>query len=326
MNRFLLEEMNRQADQQYTGLVNELPRSKRARRDLARARAQFSGQSYGIASATLDARSRGLSRSIWGNFPIANIQEDAGYGSFYFDDFLNFGGTVTSNVGTYGPGYKSREDSSSTIKQLSTLGTLATPAEGVIELATTAATSINTCLEAGYGNAGSMGLTGNVLPMFCWEARVQINLATVAGFDAFIGLGEKGLAVTAGASSIFATADTLNQKSVLGFWSLTAAPTVINAGYGKNGSAATIPTVSTAAAWKAQTWTKLGIVYDPRQPQPVLKFYQDGVMVSSVNDCTVSAFPTGVVLTPYLDIQSDAATSAIVKLDADWHAWGHYYG
>ena len=52
---------------------------------------------------------RGLSDSIWGDCEIDQLVFRLQNGFLEKDEFLNFGGLVTSNVGTYG-GYRSKSD------------------------------------------------------------------------------------------------------------------------------------------------------------------------------------------------------------------------
>ncbi len=332
MNHDLLAEMERQCDLSYYGLTADLPRSRRAKRDLVKAKAiMFGPQGVDFSGGTEAAKGRGPSRNIWGQFNVANIRMDPSLGQVEFDDFSSFGGTVTTKVGTYasctGGGYKSYEETSGTLRQLTYAPVNTTiPNQqrfGVIELATTSSTSNTVAMEAGYGIAGSMAITGNVLPRVAFEARVAINKTAVTGLDTFIGLCETGGATN---QFLISSSDAMNQKTQIGFYSLTAAPTTIVATYGKNGSAAVVPTQITAGAYVAPVssvtqFTKLGFVYDPSL-SPYLRYYQDGVLMATVADCSASTFPTGLVVTPLIYLQSDASAAAVVKFDMDWWAWG----
>ncbi len=350
MDNQLLDEMIRRQDTAWSGLTSA-PLSRRARRD---ARAAYTshqkeisdaevmdqiravpthhaGAGVRFATGAAAARSRWLSDNIFGQFAVGNIREDRSLGGFMIDDFMNWNGIVASNRGNYATesgSWRSFESTSGTLLQVNTIASNATLSQqtvGAIEFLTTAATSNTVAMEGGGGVGGSWGITGNNAPQLAFECRVAISKTAVTGLDTFIGMAAPGAAVTMGASSIIGTADTINQKSYIGFWSLTAAPTVINAGYGKVSTAGVIPTVATAGVWAAPVssvpqFTKLGWVYDQRQPVPLLKFYQDGTLISVVNDCSVAAFPTGLTLVPLLAIFSDASAAAAVKMQVDWSA------
>ncbi len=287
---------------------------------------------------------RGLSPVIWDNFKLNEMRHNPSIGSWFFDDFLNVKGTVTSNVGTYASvgGYKSYETTSGTLTQGNTFlpGQGGTKANGVLEFLTTAAADSQIAIEAGDGNGGSWALTGNVYPKLAFECRIYVNMTTVQNLNLFFGLAEKGLAVVVGSGSIFtaATPAVRNTKSQIGFYTLSADPTLIMPTFCKNGQAVqgitSVSAVNTAVGMTAgfnsgigtlvsKTWTKLGLIYDPfphdgKFPPGLLQFYQDGKLLGWVTDCSVATFPTATVLTPLLNVGSNHAGTSAITVDVDW--------
>lgn len=267
---------------------------------------------------------RGPSPIIWQKFPRGEVHEDPSKGFDLFDDFKTFGGTVTSNVGTYASeagGYKSYEVTSGSVKQLNVGPTNAAVVGGAIRLLTVSSTA-NACtaLESGYGNGGVFQVNGNVRPKLFFEARVKVGAIT--GSDYFIGLMEKGIA---GNNFGITTGDAIGSKNLIGFWTLTAAGSTINAGWRANGQAA--QSKSTTGVYVANTYTKLGFVYDPEDTTSILKFYQDGVLLNAtaVTDVTAATFPNATPLAMGAIAQNDATGTLATNLDIDWWRAGQLY-
>jgi hypothetical protein len=290
-----------------------------------------------LTTLTTDT-TRGRSAKIWNQgagqaFPVDSVNNDPGKGVLFFDDFVSFGGTVTSKVGTYAGdkgGWKSYEETGGTIVQSNTLGapssTLNANGSGVITMTTDGTANDTVAMEAGYGNGGSFELTGNGMPSLYYEARVAVGPTTFSAMDYFVGLLEKG---GSAAAFLFTTGDAVNQKSFIGFYSLTAAATAIIPAYGKNGVAPVPVTNGSNGLWvpgTTPTWTKLGFVYHPNFTNgKLLQYFQDGVLKGWVVDCSVTAFPTTKVLTPCFILQAAAAGLVAGTLSIDWVAAGQCY-
>lgn len=293
---------------------------------------QFIG-GLGVTGVNTD---RGPSPIIWANFPSSEIRENPNKGTSFWDDFTCFGGLVTSNVGNYSSeagSYRTFETTSATLKMSNTsLPTNPAPSIGVIEAVTPATTAnASVSIQAGGVGAtmtttasggGAFGLTGNVLPSIYFEARCYLNITTLTLFDFFVGLAEVGNAVVVGTGSLINASDSIitNQKSYIGFHSLTAAPTAINASYGKAGvNGVKVANGLGTGTWAAQTWTKLGFAYEPNDKDGrLLKYYQDGNLLGWVTDCSVAAFPTAKTMTPFAVIQNDTTGTNATKLQMDW--------
>lgn len=260
----------------------------------------------GNEGANVPNLNRGPSPFIWGDCPWLAMQDDPNIGSTFWDDFNNFGGVVSANVGTYG-GYKSYESNSTSLKQLAGQG-------GEVEATTTATDNDVVAFEAGYGNAGMWKLTAGTGPKLWFEARVRLNQIVTQDF--FVGLAEVGLASSAG---IISTGDALNDKSCIGFRILAAASTLVksclqlNGGGGERATGQqTVYTVVSPAAF-----VKLGFKYDINGlGGHKLSWFLNGVEQDFITDDTIAQFPTAINLTPLFFLRN--STTAVSTVDIDW--------
>ena len=112
----------------------------------------------------------------------------------------------------------------------------------------------------------------------------------------------------------------LADKDFVGFQTLHASGEEIDTVYRKNGSA--VQQVKDAAGTMvADTWIKLGLVYDPNaEDDKSMKFFIDGVELGdSVTDAIITAgslFPTDEELTPVLLTKVGGAAES--KCFIDW--------
>lgn len=255
-----------------------------------------------------DKLGRGLSGSIWGLCPFNEIRNDPSYGHGLYTDFNSFGGTVTTNVGTYSAdgvgGIKSFEDTTGT----SLLQLESSEAPGGIIRATIPATDNHQVdFEFGYGSAGSFTVTAGSKTFF--EARVRFNTITTE-FCFFAGLAEKTMAVNNGIWADDATAT--GTKDLIGFAVNSATATILRSCYGTNGTATTLH--SAAQTLVTATWYKIGFYCDGTY----LHFYVNGTEVGTPVLTTATNVPDGVLLTPYFGLKNGAATAR--TFDVDWVA------
>ena len=260
---------------------------------------------------------RGPSVSIWGTLPPTENQWMDNLvmlgGLTPFDDFTNFGGTVTTKVGSLASSagmYKSYEETSCTLKMLDD-DTNATT--GVIELLLAGgADNDEVNMEAGYGNAGMFIITAGKKAWF--EARVWAKSVTDDDQSWFVGLAEKGLAATDG---MFSDADPAVQASVdcVGFRVLEADGDELDVVHGVNGTAPT-ELIDGVQALTVSTWYKVGFYCDGTR----VYFYVNGVQQSTSVLTTATNFPDGILLTPYISVKAESSVAATDGLRMDW--WG----
>jgi hypothetical protein len=257
---------------------------------------------------TSDVAGRGLSGPIWSSCPFEEIMIDPSYGHGYKTDFTTFGGTVTTNVGTYAAdgvgGIKSFEDTTGTsILQLD--NTVSEYAGGVIRGTMPATDNHQVSMEFGYGNGGSFIVGAGIKSFF--EARIRLTTLTTE-LCFFVGLAEAGLSVNDGLWADNAT--TTGTKDLLGFCINSATATVLRPCYGVNGTATTL--VTTTKTLTSATWYKVGVLCDGKY----IHFYIDGVEYGTPILTTDTNVPDGILLTPFWGMKNGAATAR--TFDLDW--------
>ena len=253
----------------------------------------------GLAADT----TRGPSPRLWGKVEVADFILDPNRGAVLFDDFMAFGGTVASNVGTkFGTvPYKTYEDTTTSINQLNTL------IGGGIRFDLNAADNQECGMEVGGGNGGAFVVASGGQRL-TFEARVRFN--QIVTQNAFIGLAEKGLAITDG---LISDADAIGDKSLIGFHVVAAASSSLIASHQKNGGGGKTD-VATAQTLVAATWYKIGFIFDPIAS--TVTWFVNGVSVGSITDITVAKFPKDAYLTPFFNLKTSAA--AATTMDIDW--------
>lgn len=258
-----------------------------------------------------DNAGRGLS-GFWTGCPIDDLKYDPSYGNIIITDFNSFGGTVTSNVGTYCAdgvgGIKSFEDNSCTLVQ--TEASAEVPG-GIIRATVANTDNHSVGFEFGYGNAGSFTIAAGYQTWF--ECRVRLGQITDQCF--FVGLAEKGLAINDGLFADNATAT--GTKDLLGFTINSATPSIIRPTYGVNGTTTTLVTTTKTAV--ASTWYKLGVYCDGQY----VHHYIDGVEYGTPFLTTATNVPDLILLTPLVLHKNGDGTQR--TFDVDWMAVAQKY-
>ncbi len=272
---------------------------------------------------------RGLSPRLWDRARGQMLTPD-GFNNAYsfFDDFLSFQGvTLTTAAGQLQPpnGYFAYIEVDATVGSILQL---ATTVGGVIKLlsSTDAADGLDhqTVLGTG-GNVGVMGVisdTAGADKMLIFEARIRVpSIANSVG-SVFVGLGEEGLCA---AATPLATDTThkLASKDLIGFTILEDDGDALKFQYRKAGQATqTVGTFGTALA--ADTWYKVGFVYDPIAPESQrISWYVDNEeQTSKVTATNIAAatFPDGEELAMYASVIA-TADAVPHSLQLDWWAF-----
>jgi hypothetical protein len=257
---------------------------------------------------------KGLSPALWGRIPLSKMV-DPNSGKFVFDDFLTFGGTVATNVGTYASGggaYLSYEDTGGSIAQL------ATSVLGEVKLTTDTTDNDEVWMQPG-GAASVLGAISNTAGNDClliFEARVKLSQITSG--NAFVGLSEEALA----AADTITDADALADKDLIGFAQLAADLDAFQFVYRKAGQSV-VQVEDVAHTIVADTYVKLGFVYDPLAPAAKrITIYVNGtdigVYVTATN-IAAATFPNAEELNALFGVKNGAA--AAKALTVDWWAF-----
>lgn len=222
---------------------------------------------------------------IWGDCPVADIQENPSVGWHLYDDFDDFPliGTQTTQIG-FGK-YKVFATTSATVVPVSTINSVVQPHTS---LKAGVVVSTAAVISPAYGNARMSGSAADGGKLW-FEARLAIQSvsATTQGF--FLGMGEvEGFTYATGVPINGGAATITNGGSMIGFQSIETGPLAINTVVSDRATSFTSIQAGTSGTQPgsfgatAYTFTKLGMVYDPSRSADCLKFYQDGVQFTTM--------------------------------------------
>lgn len=225
----------------------------------------------GGGTGTADTR-RGPSHNLWGDCQIKPWDKrDPNIGYGFFDDFEDFGlaGTQTSqiNLGRY----KVYNTGSGTVASNSFPNGTAAYAGGVISMLcdTAGDQSVIGTHACPFSLASSAG-------KLWFEARVAVGSIATATTHMFLGLGNNS-DVTFGAAIPLADADaTGTAVALLGWNRLEDGLAVLNSAYTDEAASYT-NVLASAGTLVADTFTKLGFLFDPQNTSRAVRFFQDGV-------------------------------------------------
>ena len=268
---------------------------------------------------------RGLSPGIWQAYGfIGGNHYDPSLFPFFFDDFDKLGLYATA---TSQGGYITYQDSGVTVQQCAAADN-SEGEFGVLEITGNDAAHDEGSIELGGGTAGLVRIddTAGELAVVAFEARVKQTAITTGGVCFALGLGQPGFAA---ADALVNTTGALVAagKDFVGFQTLLGSNSEIDTVYQIGGTGTAVQVKDNADTMVADTWVKLGLVFDPNaEADKKMKFFADGVELGdSVTDAIIaaaSAFPTDEEMTPVLLTKVLTATAAPFYMD--WWAVGSY--
>lgn len=269
--------------------------------------------------------STGLSPRLWSRIRNKGTGPDGTAGFFVGDDFLKFQGFSNAISGTTAlpsttvpapDGYQIYADSATSASGISRSTTLpggvAVFAPGVTD---------NHLVVINSGIACALSDTAGSDKLTVFECRVALNTAVATG-SAFVGLATT--TVTADGGLIADTGGLIAATGAgIGFRTLDADPDGWDAIYKQNSSGTEQVVHNEAQVAVADTFYKLGFVYDPAEPASRrVKFFVDNTELSSYVTATNiadSAFPDGTMLAPTFGVKSDGGSASRGML-LDWWA------
>jgi hypothetical protein len=269
---------------------------------------------------------RGLSPAIWQAYQfIGGNFSDPSRMLFHFDDFVKFP-TMTS--ATDQDGYYTYQDTGVTIAPYATLDT-SEEEWGVVQIAGNDAEDDEGHLELGDGTAGLVRIDNTVghRCVVAAECRMKRTTVTDAHTGFYFGLAEPAIS---GADAMVSETHALIAKDFVGFGALQGSNDEVDALY-SIGSGSAVQVTDNAATAVADTWMKLGILYDPlAEANGKLKFFVDGVEISydtAVTDAIIAAgtaFPTDEELTLCFLTKNETQDTTAHASYLDWWAIGAY--
>lgn len=266
---------------------------------------------------------RGLSPAIWQAYNLLPGFDDPSRVPFFFDDFAKLG--VYASATSIMAGYKTYQDTGVTIQGCAAADN-SEGEFGVLEIAGNDADNDEGSIELGAGVHGLVRIdpTAGERAVIAFEARIKRTSVTDNHTAFAFGLGEPGFAA-ANALVDDTAAMVAAGKDFIGFQTLTASNEEIDTIYTIGGTGTVNQVKDNAGTAVADTWIKLGGVYDPRaEANKKLKFFIDGVELGdSVTDAIIAAgtaFPTDEELTLVLLTKNGDAGTTAHAVFMDWWA------
>lgn len=251
-----------------------------------------------------DQINRGLSyHSVWKDCKRHNIMSDPNIGAFFRDDFVMppVLATTVSDKGWYMFG--------DTATTTALLAAKADQKFGVMEFEATGTDNHQVTMASGGNKAGISKISATAGDIHALWLEARMRALTVADAGIYLGLGEEGLAADNGlmVDNTMEVAD----KDLLGFHTLAASPTRLDAVHRLNGGAKVIHSQGVATL-VADTWFKLGITFNRK----CVRFWVDGVQKGNILLPSATSFPLDQMLAFYASIKTGQAVAA--KMQLDW--------
>jgi hypothetical protein len=272
---------------------------------------------------------RGLSPAIWQAYDLLVGFDDPSRGGFFFDDFANVPLFTTNTTNILANGYRTFQDDGVTIQNAATADN-SEGEFGILEIAGNDADNDEGSIELGSGTNGLVRIdpTAGERAVVAFEARIKRTSVTDNHTGFAFGLGEPAFttveALVDDTLALYAAG-----KDFVGFQTLAASNEEIDTVYSIGGTASIVQIKDNAGTAVADTWIKLGGVYDPNaEADKKLKLFIDGVELGdSVTDAIITAgtvFPTDEEMTLVLLTKNGDGTSAAHPVFMDWWAIGAY--
>lgn len=271
---------------------------------------------------------RGLSPAIWQAYGfIGGTLGDPSLFPFFFDDFANVPLFTTNTTNIMANGYRTYQDDGVSIQNC-LAGDNSEGEFGVLEITGNDAAHDEGSIEIGGGKNGLVRIdpTAGERAVVAFEARLKQTAITTGGVCFAIGLAEPGYA---DADALVDTTGLLVAagKDFVGFNTVLTSNSEIDTAYQITSTGTAVQVKDNAGTMVADTWIKLGGVYDPlAESGKTMKFFIDGVELGdSVTDAIIAAgtaFPTDEEMTLMLATKVLTATAAPFYMD--WWGIGSY--
>ena len=258
------------------------------------------------------AQTRGLSARIWGRLPIKNWSVGLGGGRFFFDDFLNHPAHISAQtIGNY----------ASYISTGVTLKQAAGEATGAIEVAGNDADNDEGSIISGGGAGGMVALDATGAGRVAFECRFKKASIANNALGFFVGLSEEG---SQGDNAMADNTGVIADKDFIGFHVLADDGDSLDFTWRKSGE--TVQVHADIATMAADTYMKMGFLYDPAHPADKrIKIFVDNGVEESVyvtqTQLEAATFPDDEELCLFLATKQMAGTDAVLA-QMDWWALG----
>lgn len=216
----------------------------------------------------------GLSPGLWGNFPILDIKENPGRGLFFYDDFQDFplDGTQTTQIG-HGK-YKVFNTGAGKVTRISAVNSVELPG-GCLKINLDTDNDSGSIAQAfpSYLMTGLKSNSGKLVFECCYaQNSILTNMASV-----FFGLAETEQFTLATAVPLNASDAITNGGSIIGFRITEDGLGVVDTVRSDRATSFTNIGAGEGGTLAANTFTKLGLVYDPNESTNCVRFFANNV-------------------------------------------------
>ncbi len=274
---------------------------------------------------------RGLSPEIWQTYGfIGGNNDDPSLNGFFFDDFAEGTNFVTEASAKYA----CLNDSGAGTFVADSAVDLSEGEFGVLKGTFDGTEHDQFSIQMGgnVGNIVKIDDADNEAGVVCFECRIKVNTITTGDLRMFFGLAEFGL--HADNAFYSDTAATFVDKDYIGFMVKEADGASLIRQFHKAGADSTPwngDAQDTGDDLVADTWIKLGLVYDPNEASDrLIKFFIDGSECTNAGDTRCDAtdladddnFPAGEEMSPLILAKAADNTANLDALYIDWWAVG----
>jgi hypothetical protein len=256
-------------------------------------------------------QTRGLSARIWGRLPVKNWSVGLG-GRYFFDDFLNHPAHISAQ--TIG-NYASYIDTGVTLKQSASEPT------GALEVAGNDADNDEGSIISGGGAGGMVALDATGAGRVAFECRFKKASIADNALGFFVGLSEES---SQAANALVDNTGVVADKDFIGFSVLADDGDSLDFTWRTSGQ--TVQVHADIATMAADTYMKMGFLYDPAHPDDKkIKIFIDNGVEESVyvtkTQLAAATFPDDEELCLFLATKQMAGTDAVLS-QLDWWALG----
>lgn len=256
--------------------------------------------------------SAGPSGALWDDCPWDQIQRDPNFGYGFFDDFCHNPLIPTETSQAAWKNYKVFNTGSGVVAPVSAINSTETGG-GILGITLDTDNDSGTIADAypAYYLSGSASTSGKLW----FEARIAVHSIATNMVSVLLGLAETDLWTLATGVPLNGGDAITNSASFIGFQRAEDGLGVVNTVYSDRATSVTNIGASEGTA-AANTWVKLGIVYDPTLSTDCVKFFQNGIQLATslsradlVAMTNLDANAVGLMLATVADTAGTSATT-----------------
>ncbi len=235
----------------------------------------------------------GLSPQVWSKFPIGTVLKDPSLGNYFFDDFKDFPGPLGTQTTEIAFG-KYKLFNTGAVKVGRAFQVNSVELQGGVMVLPTDTDNDSASLAQAFPSYFLSGLTSTSGPL-CFEVCMAQKSVLTNMASSFIGLAETDLWTLATAVPLNASDAITNGGSAIGFRIEEDGLGVIDTVYSDRATSFTNIGDTEGGTLVANTFVKLGMIYDPMNALRCIRFFVNGV------ECTTAMTRAALVALTNLD-------------------------